>query len=469
LQNLKLQKQNKAKLVDEMVYMKQKISCNIKIRRSIFSFLFLIVFSIVFPQQKNTVIEDDYETLKGKIRLYFNSSTDRSLMYAQQMAKSSNCKHLAFANGVMTCLLQTKGQTKESQKKYKAAFYYLEKMPESREKIQLTSYIYNYGGIAEWSRGNLGKALENYQIALKFSTQINDIKQIVKIKGNIAIINEAVGNYQLAIQNQKSLIDFVDKNEDIYTTNELMNLKSNFNRGLGTAYESYFTKNISKKHLLDSAGYYYKKTIEYSESFIENKIVAQLCLGNVYNWKHDFINAEKMYRNAISLAKKSKQESILPVANYNLADIYFSRKNYIEALAYYKKSDSLTMLSGNPLNSIDYLKSNFYQAKIYTILKKPDLAYKHSKIYLENYEKYEAEISKETLEVNYKQGTDGLTAEMLSIEKRYKQSLFLSRALNIFYVLLFFGIVFLWVKNIMDKNQARKNMIALIEESKAGK
>lgn len=55
------------------------------------------VFNSTFPQQENTVIEDDYETLKDKIRFYFNASNDRSMMYAEQMTKSSNYEHLAFA------------------------------------------------------------------------------------------------------------------------------------------------------------------------------------------------------------------------------------------------------------------------------------------------------------------------------------------------------------------------------------
>jgi len=93
------------------------------------------------------------------------------------------------------------------------------------------------------------------------------------------------------------------------------------------------------------------------------------------------------------------------------------------------------------------LKSNYYQAKIYTILKQPNLAYKHSKIYLDNYEQYESKISKEALEVNYKQGQNNLTAEMLSIEKKYKDDLFLTRALNVFYLILFVGIVSLLIKN----------------------
>lgn len=422
------------------------------------------IFNSALSQQKNTVIEDDYEILKSKIRLYFNSSVDRSLMYAEQMAKSSNYKHLAFANGVMACLLQTKGQTKQSQKKYKAAFYYLDKMPDSDDKTQMKAYIYNYGGIAEWSRGNYSKALESYTTGLRFAVEINDIKQIIKIKGNIALINEAVGNYQLTIRMQKELSDFIDKNEGIFTKEELLNYRSNIYRSLGSAYESYFTKNLNKRYLLDSAGFYYTKTIKYSEMFIENKIFAQLCLGNVYNWKHDLTGAEKMYSNAISLAKQSNQNGVLSTANYNLGDIYFNRKSYIKALAYYKKSDSLTLLLGNPLNSMDYLKSNFYQAKIYTILKRPDLAYKHSKIYLNNYEKYEAKESREALEVNYKQGKASLTVEMLAIEKKYEKDLFLSRCLKAIYVILIIGAVFFLIKCIRDKRKVHKKIVEILNE-----
>lgn len=434
--------------------------------RVISCLLSFFIFNSALPQQKNTLIEDDYETLKGKIRLYFNSSVDRSLMYAEQMAKSSNYKHLAFANGVIACLLQTKGQTRDSQKKYKAAFYYLEKMPESHDKTQLKAYIYNYGGIAEWSRGNYGKALENYKEGLKFAVEINDIKQIIKIKGNIAQINEAVGNYQLTIRMQKELSDFIDKNEGIFTKEELLNYRSNMYRSLGSTYESYFTKNLNKRYLLDSAGFYYTKTIKYSEMFIENKIFAQLCLGNVYNWKHDLTGAEKMYRNAISSAEQSNQDAVLAVANYNLGDIYLSRKNYIKALSYYKKSDSLTLLLGNALKSIDYLKSNFYQAKIYTILKQPDLAYKHSKIYLDNYEQYEAKISKEALEVNYKQGEASLTAEMLAIQKEYEKDLLLTRSLKATYVVLIIGAIFFLIKSIRDKRKVHKKIVKFLADVK---
>ncbi len=370
--------------------------------KKIYFFLFFFVFTATFSQQKNAVIEEDYETLKGKIRLYFNSSTDRALMYAKQMAKSSNYEHLAFANGTMTVFFQQKGNTKESEKRYKAAFYYLEKMPDSRNKLQMKSYVYNYGAIAEFCRGNYSKALENYQEGLKFSTQIGDTKQTIKIKNNIALLNQAIGNDRLAIKNLKSLNDFVDQNKGVFTKEELLNYKSNNNLGLGTAYEGYFMKNLSKRYLLDSLEYYYKKTVYYSQNFIENKVSAQLSLGNVYNWKSDFKNAEKMYFDVVFSAQQNNFTSFAGTAYYNLGDIYYTTKKYDKALVFFKKCDSVAAITKN--NTIDYLKSNYYQAKIYNILKKPDLAHKHSKVYLDNYEQYEAKISKEALDVNYKQG-----------------------------------------------------------------
>jgi AraC-like DNA-binding protein len=432
--------------------------------RLIISFLLLFVLNIGFAQKKQ-ISEQEYLALQSKIRLHFNANVDSALIYAYQLAKSNNNKHLAFANGVMITIFQTKGNTKESLKRYKAALNYLAKMPESRDKTQMNAYIYNYAGIAEWSRGNFGKALEEYQKGLKFATQIDDVKQIVKMKANIAIVNEAVGNYQLTIKNLKNLNDFVDQNEGVFTKDELLNYKSNNNRSLGSVYESYFMKNVKKRYLLDSAEYYFKKTINFSQNFADNKISAQLSLGNVYSWKHDFKSAEKTYYDVIFLAQQNDMTNIVCTANYNLGDIYYTTKKYNKALIFFKKCDSLAALTNK--NTSDYLKSNFYQAKIYNILKQPDLAYKHSKIYLDNYEHYEAKLSEEALEVNYQQGTDDLTAEMISIEKKYKNEVFLNRGLKVFYVLMFVGIVFLLIKNIRDKNKAHKKMNALIEEFKA--
>ncbi|TEB40738.1 AraC family transcriptional regulator, partial [Flavobacterium circumlabens] len=86
---------------------------------------------------------------------------------------------------------------------------------------------------------------------------------------------------------------------------------------------------------------------------------------------------------------------------------------------------------------------------------------------LDNYEKSEAKLNNEALEVNYKLGTGDLSNEMVTIQKKYEKDVLLNKALKVFYVLLVIGIVFLLIKNIRDKNKAHKKMNALIEEFKA--
>lgn len=433
--------------------------------RLIISFLLFFVLNTAFSQQKNALTEEEYLVLQDKIRLNGNANIDSALVYAHQMAKSKDFKHLAFANSAISYLLQMKGRSKQSIENYKLAISYLNKVPESEDKIQLKSYIYNYNGLSEWRRGNFSKALDIYQEGMKFSSQINDIKQIVKFRANIALINESVGNYQLAIKNLKQLNEFVDQNEGIFSKEEFLNRKSNINLSLGSSYENYFMKNQSKKYLLDSSEYFYKKTIDYSQNFAENKTTAKLSLGNIYNWKGDYKNAEKTYYDIVFFSQQNNQQDLLCVANYNLGDLYYTSKNYEKALVFFKKSDSIAHITKS--NDLDYLKSNYYQAKIYNILKKPELAYKHSRIYLDNYEKSEAKLREEALEVNYKLGVGGLANEMINIQEKYRYDVFLNRGLKIFYVLLFITVVFLLIKNIRDKNKAHKKMNALIEEFKA--
>ncbi|MRX39179.1 helix-turn-helix domain-containing protein [Flavobacterium sp. LC2016-23] len=433
--------------------------------RLIISFLLFFVLNNSFAQQKKELTEQEYLLLQDKIRLNLNANRDSAVVYAYEMAKSGNNKHMAFANVALAYLFQLKDNTAKSKEKYKLAFQYLDKMPESRDKIQLKSYLYNYSGLIEAAKGNYGAALENYQKGMKISVQIEDIIQIVKFKSNIAFINDAIGNYQLAIKNLKQINDFIDKNESFYTKDQFHTIKSNNNLTLGGSYESWYMKNQNQTKLLDSAAYFYQKTVSYSQNLPMNNISAKISLGNVYYMKNDFKNAEKTYYNIIFFAQQNNFNREYKIATYNLGNLYYEIKKYDKALVFFKKVDSVSMVDNRKDES--FLKSNYYQAKIYNIKKEPELAFKHSKIYLDNYEKSEAKLNNEALEVNYKLGTGDLSNEMVSIQKKYEKDVLLNKALKVFYVLLVIGIVFLLIKNIRDKNKAHKKMNALIEEFKA--
>jgi AraC-like DNA-binding protein len=433
--------------------------------RLIISFLLFFVLNNSFAQQKKELTEQEYLLLQDKIRLNINANRDSAAVYAFEMAKSANNKHMAFANVALAYLFQLKDNTAKSKEKYKLAFQYLDKMPESRDKIQLTSYLYNYSGLIEAAKGNYSAALENYQKGMKISVQIDDIIQIVKFKSNIAFINDAIGNYQLAIKNLKQINDFIDKNESFYTKEQFHTIKSNNNLTLGGSYESWYMKNQSQLKLLDSAAYFYQKTVSYSQNLPMNNISAKISLGNVYYMKNDFKNAEKTYYNIIFFAQQNNFNREYKIATYNLGNLYYEIKKYDKALVFFKKVDSVSMVDNRKDES--FLKSNYYQAKIYNIKKEPELAFKHSKIYLDNYEKSEAKLNNEALEVNYKLGTGDLSNEMVTIQKKYENDVLLNKALKVFYVLLVIAIVFLLIKNIRDKNKAHKKMNALIEEFKA--
>lgn len=433
--------------------------------RLIVSFLFFFILNATCAQHTNSMSEEEYAILRHKIRTNFNANTDSSLVYANQMAKSNNNKHLAFANAALSVLWQNKGKTELSKEKYKTALYYLDKVPDSKDKIQLRSYIYNYGGLAEFDRRNFSAAIEKFQQGIKLSQKIGDINQLVNFKANIVLANEVVGNYKLAIKNGKELDNFLHENKDLFDKESFLNKKSNINLSLGGSYEDYFKANKSKRYLLDSAEYYYKKTVDYSDNYLFNKITAKLNLGNVYNWKGNLKDAEKAYYQVVLLCEENDQKELLCSANFNLGDVCYTQKKYDKALFFYKNTDSLAILSNS--NELDYLKSNYYQSKIYTILKKPELAYEHSKIYLDSKKKYEEKLKKERSDVKELQGVDSQTEEMIAVEQNYKKDLFLDKSLKGFYIFLIIGTVTLLVKSNRDKNKANKKMSAIIQELKA--
>ncbi|WKL46978.1 helix-turn-helix domain-containing protein [Flavobacterium pectinovorum] len=433
--------------------------------RLIISFLLFLVLNTSFAQQKKELTEQEYLLLQDKIRRNANVNLDSAFIYANKMAQSSNNKHLAFANGSLSYLLQLKNNTLKSKEKYLLAFKYLDKLPDSNDKMRLKSYLYNYGGLIEYKRGNFSEALENYQQGMKLSVQLDDIIQIVKFRGNIAYVNEAVGNYQLAIKNLRQLDKVVDQNENLYTKEQYNSIKSNNNVTLGGSYESSYMKNQNKKYLLDSAEYFYKKTLSYSQNITINRMGAKISLGNIYSFKKDFKNAEKTYYDILFIARQNNIIRGITIANYNLGNLYYETKKYDKALVFLNRVDSISQ--ANNIKDENFLKANYYLAKIYNIKKEPELAYKYSKIYLDNYEQSEAKLNNEALEVNYKLGTVDLSDEMVGIQEKFENEVLLNKALRVFYVLLVIGIVFLLIKNIRDKNKAHKKMNALIEEFKA--
>lgn len=424
----------------------------------LFRFYFLF-FSITVFSQNIKLSDVEYQRLHDKARLLINSNKDSSFIYASKIEKSDNNLHKSFAYGIKSYLFQLKGDSVTSIQLYKKSFIYLDKVPNSIEKTKHHSYLLSYGGLAEWKRGHLSKAIEYYQQGQKMSRKVNDFMQVVKFNNNIAIVNKEIGNLKLSIQASKESDRITDKIEYLYDVDKFYQAKSQINLNLGNCYKDLFLFNQNRKIYLDSAIYYYNKTVIFSEYIKGTKLNAEINISLAYLLKKDINKAEKNYKKLLVETKDLGYENCL--VNYGLGRVYYQQKKYEEALLCFKKVDSI--YQNTKMNIVEFVHSNYFQAKIYAANKDYDNALKYSELYLSNFKKHRSELNEETLKVNALISTNNLEKEMVTLKKELRNE----RILRYMLVFLAIAIVlFFFVKNYINKNKANKKVKLLIEEFK---
>ncbi|MFE3867528.1 helix-turn-helix domain-containing protein [Flavobacterium sp. LS2P90] len=407
----------------------------------------------------------EYLILQDKVRTLTNSNIDSAFFYANKIENSSDNFHKAFAIGAKSYLFQIKGDSITSKQIYREAFIHLNKIPKSKEKIKLNAYLLNYGGLADWKRGSFSKALDKYQQGEELSESVGDQIQVFKFKSNIALIKADVGNYKSAISTAKQINKILDKIGYLFSKEQFSINKSNVNLNLGKFYEDYYKKNNKRTELLDSAQFFYNKAVIYSEEISYNKIRAIMNLANVYYLKNNFIEAEKNYQSVLIIAKENNFENEYSKIIYNLGNLYYFNKDYRKALLFLKRVDSVYY--SKKTNPIEFLKSNYYQAKIYSSINNLEEAAKHSEIYLSNYEKNGFKFNKEITEVNFKLSEGGVKNEMYKIQKGYRYKSIFNRVTISFFLILVFLLVLLVFSNIKKKRIAEQKVAELIEKYKS--
>lgn len=430
--------------------------------RTTIYFLLLFFTHVAFSQSKFTLTNKEYQELHNKARLLINSNIDSSFVYANKIEKSNNNLHKSFAYGIKSYLFQLKGDSIRSKQLYKKSFTYLDKISPSNDKTKLNAYLLAYGGLAEWKRGHLSNALDLYLKGKRLSVQVNDTVQIIKFNNNISLINGDVQNYKLAISTSKESDLLIDKYEKLYTSEQYENNKSNNYLILGNYYSNYYWLDKSKKIRLDSAVFFFKKAIIYSKNLIDNKICAQIGISGVYQYQNKNILAEKSYMDLLFTTKTNKLNPQYYVTCYNVGRFYFQQKKYDKALIYFNKVNSTN--NKNNFNSNEFINSNYYLAKVYEIKNDPENAIKHSKIYLDNFEKSELKMISESTEINSSFEKLDLKKEMVSTQKRFKREVLLKKCLKVIFLILFVVLIAFLIKNILEKNRIKRNVNDLIND-----
>ncbi|ESU24499.1 hypothetical protein FEDK69T_09470 [Flavobacterium enshiense DK69] len=428
-------------------------------------FSFFILTSSLFAQGSSVLSDEEYQKLQDKARAFINSDVDSAFFYVNKIEKSKNDIHQSFALGLKSYLYQLNGDSIKSRQLYKQAFDLLRKVPAGVQKSKQNAYLLNYGGLAEWKRGNYSKALEYYQQGKKLSENANDLMQVVKFNNNISLINGEVGNYRLAINAAKESDKFTNKIEYLYNEEQFTNAKCNINFNLGNFYKLYYSENRNNRVLLDSAEYYLKKAIVFSKNLEIIKIGAEMNLANTYLLKKDFNSAKKIHHKLLVYTKNKEYIEEYSLTNRNLGELYYVLKEYDKALVYFQKVDSIYE-EDNGVNGSDYIYSNYYQAKIWSLKKDYDKALSHSKIYLENFEKQESKLNEEIIGVNYNLSNNDLKKEMNDMQSELKNKGLLKKVGYVFLIVLFVLLVFGLLKNRNDKRKIDKKLNDLIVEYK---
>lgn len=431
----------------------------------VYLLLFLnIIISHGYSQSKSSFSPKEYEFIQNEIRRLANSKIDSAFIVAFRLEKSADLEHKIFAKGTLAYLSQSKNDIQTSDQKRKEVMELSEKMPNSDKKHRSLAYFYNYIGLIDWQRGKLSNALFELNKGLECSKKINDIKQVIKLEMNISLINQQIGNYQLAIKSLKKAEKLIQENNFRFTENDFFTTKSSLFLNLGTNYEHTFKKNKNDIKVLDSALFYYKKGVPYSKYSISNKVSLQNNIAGVYLQLNKIEDGINTYQNVISECLENKLDLEFYVATYNLGHAYFLKGKYDTSLVYFTKVDSLHNSTANKYRSLEYVNSKYYQAKIYESKADYVKAAHFAKMYLENLETEEMKLINEKEKINGFQNDQILKKEMIEMQDKYKtQNLF--RTIGLYLgIIIILALLYFLVKNYRHRKITEAKFNAIIEK-----
>lgn len=431
-----------------------------------FCLLFCLISFFTYSQDKKELTNEQFLSYKEKIQHSFASYKDSVIIYADIVEKSTSFSHKAYAKAAKAYLFTFSGDLERGKSLFSQSTILLNKETSLSQKKIFSAMILNYGGLIDKVNKNYSSALEKFMKAKQISHELGDKIQEIKINNNIAIIQSEVGNYKSAINISRASDNLITQNQNLYTEPNFILAKNFCYNNLGEFYFYFYKSNPKKdEKILDSATYFFNKAISYSTGLYQSKSRSKINLASIYYLKGDFTKAESIYKSALINNKENNLENENYNIYYNLGILYFHKNDYKKALLYLDKTDSI--YSKTKTNPFQYIKSNYYQAKIYSTLKNAEKALLHSNIYLENFEKNEFKTNNEITKVNDLLITEATTKEMQEIKEKSNRKETYYKILITTIILLFISLIILLFHNRKKTKVAELKVAALLEKYKS--
>ncbi len=357
--------------------------------------IFLIAFSSVFPQNQQNI-----QAYKDKFFIYQKIGTDSALTYVDKIFASKNNADLAFAYTAKRYLLTITGKENETQGYMVKINTYLKKIPEIEQNYGNLSHIYNILGNTDMANESPNEALKKFIRADFFAQKNNDIRQHIKIKGNIAYVKLNIKQTDDAISETRQVLELLENNKYLYEKENFEIIYNNLFSNLGHLYsDKYISDPDKNKKYADSALQNFNQLLRSTK---DKKLLAgtYLKLGTLNNKQENYQKASGYYLKSLDLYTSLQLKDEILNLKYNLGVNYYELNEYMKSKKSFLEM-SHSMEKDSRVN-IDYIFAQDYLSKIYLKEGKADSVEFFNNKFIELYQK-NSELEKKNIANIYRE------------------------------------------------------------------
>lgn len=423
--------------------------------RRVLAFILLIASLQVFPQSQKNI-----QQYKDKFFIYQKIGVDSALMYLDKVFSSKEDIDQAFARAARRYLLTITGKDYNGKEDLIKINSYLKKIPETDENYTDLSHIYNILGNTDMADQMPNEALRKFIRADHFALENNDVKQHIKIKGNIAFVKLNLKQTDDAIKETRQTLRLLEENRDLYPKENFEIIYNNLFSNLGHLYSDKFIADTNRnKKYADSASYALNQLLEVAK---DKKLLAgtYLMLGTLYNKKENYKEATGYYQKSLDLYKSLQFKDEILNLKYNIGVNYYEQGDYKRSKSSFLEISRLMEKDG--VVNIDYIFTQDYLSKIYLKEGKTDSVEFYSNRFVDLY-KRNSEAEKKNIADLYKE----INSKNLNDEIFKNSSVLKSQLLLIFVlILLLIGITVYMLSQARKKKHTEQRLNELLLQVK---
>lgn len=444
-----------------------------------FLLLILLFVSNCINAQNHELSEEEYLKLEDEARKEINGDMEKALELAGQIDQSGNFLHKASAAGIRSYVYQLYGYPELSDSCFEQSFVLLAKVPNSKMKMRLQAIILNYGGLIQKNRRDWSEACKLFEKGKNISLLLNDPKQTIKFFNNMAYVLIETGHFKEALADLKESSAILMQNEHLYSSDQFRRAKAQLNYNLAQCYDG---QGVFKEDyvLIDSAITYYDLSTKYAEDLRQIRISSQINMTVLMKFKKEYVEAEKRFFNLIKVCDEHDMLSKGRTVRFNLGELYFEQGKYADAQPFFESILQLTD-EADPASE-EYIRSNYFMARIAEESGDYEKAQEYLDIFLEGYEPILEDEAEEKREFSFMKGRSKLK-EQIEIQQfqsriaarrmqvnTLKNKVSMHEAQKYIYIgggLCLLVVIFLLIrKNISDKRKAKLKLKGFMETFK---